>query len=62
MIACVNPKSGSQRGSELIPLLERILGPENVWDLSNGSPTALFEKHRVPPSQKKKQKSPKYHP
>jgi diacylglycerol kinase (ATP) len=50
MIACVNPKSGSQRGSELIPLLQKILGAENVWDLSTGSPSNLFDKHRDTPA------------
>ncbi len=38
IIAFVNPISGAQRGSDLIPLLAEVLGRENVYDLSAGGP------------------------
>lgn len=38
IIAFVNPVSGAQRGTDLVPLLREVLGAGNVYDLSTTGP------------------------
>jgi hypothetical protein len=46
VIAFVNMKSGVQNGPKVIDSLARLLGEENVFDLSEGGPRSGLERHR----------------
>eukprot|EP01119_Soliformovum_irregulare_P017506 TRINITY_DN5223_c0_g1_i1.p1 TRINITY_DN5223_c0_g1~~TRINITY_DN5223_c0_g1_i1.p1 ORF type:complete len:636 (-),score=169.56 TRINITY_DN5223_c0_g1_i1:47-1954(-) len=42
----INPRSGGQQGNRLFHLFNRLLGPEQVFDLSDGGPAKGLEKFK----------------